>query len=388
MKPRSIIKSNELCLLIFIIMLLSGCWDRQELNDLALIMAAGFDIKSDHKIELSVLVFIPKGGGSQQGMDVSGEIGGGEQTLVRSAEGVTIADAMSKLQEILPRKIFWGHTDVFIFNEDLAKKGVSKQVDFIMRHPQLRERGQIFVSKQKAKDILKLISPLERDLSEVLRELGEHKIGLSVTTKELSEMLIGDSKDYALPWIKILPAESSKNPKQTIAYITGTTIFKQDKMVGKIDDSLKRGLLWLRNEIRLAVVTIKPPNTDGYISLNLYNAKSELTPEIKNGKWKIVLHAESSSDIVQNTTNLDVSNPAIVKKLEHYLQEEIEKRIELSRNRVQKKMKADVFGFAEAFHRKYPEIWNREKDDWNEIFPKVEVTYDIKTKIRRQGLTS
>lgn len=105
MKPRSIIKSSGLCLLIFIIMLLSGCWDRQELNDLALIMAAGFDIKSDHKIELSVLVFIPKGGGSQQGMDVSGEIGGGEQTLVRSAEGVTIADAMSKLQEILPRKI-------------------------------------------------------------------------------------------------------------------------------------------------------------------------------------------------------------------------------------------------------------------------------------------
>ncbi|WP_066367285.1 Ger(x)C family spore germination protein [Neobacillus fumarioli] len=139
---------------------------------MALIMAAGFDIKSDHKIELSVLVFIPKGGGSQQGMDVSGEIGGGEQTLVRSAEGVTSADAMSKLQEILPRKIFWGHTEVFIFNEDLAKKGVSKQVDFIMRHPQLRERGQIFVSKQQAKDILKLISPLERDLSRGVKRIG------------------------------------------------------------------------------------------------------------------------------------------------------------------------------------------------------------------------
>jgi len=388
MSLQSIIENSLLLLiLIVIVVFLSGCWDRQEVNDLALVTAVGFDKKADEKIELTVLVFIPKGGGSQQAMDNSSSEGG-PQTLIRSAVGITIADAMAKLQEKLPRKIFWGHTDVFIFDEGLAESGIAKHVDFIMRHPQLRERGQIFVSKQNAKEVLSLLPPLERDLSEVLRELGQHKLGLNITTKTLAQMLRSDSGDCALPWISILPPVEAKDPKQTIAYITGTAIFKKDKMIGLIDDSLTRGVLWLRDEIQLAVITIKPPHTKGYISVNLLQAESTLIPKIENGKWKIILKSESNSDIVQNTTNLDVTNPAVVKLLEHHLEQATEKRINLAREQVQKNLKADIFGFAEAFHRKYPDVWNKEKDRWHEIFPDVEVTFKTKNKIRRQGLTS
>lgn len=385
MMLRSIIK--HCTLLSFTVIFLSGCWDRQEVNDLALIMAAGFDKKADNKIELTVLVFIPKGGGTQQAMGDS-NTAGDYQTLVRSAEGITIADAMAKLQELLPRQIFWGHTDIFVFNEGLARKGIAKHVDFIMRHPQLRERGQIFVSQQTAKEILSILPPLERDLSEVLRELAEHNIGMNVTTKKLAQMLISDSGDCALPWIKILPPEEVKAPKQTIAYITGTAIFKKDKMVGKIDDSVTRGVLWLRNEIQLGVVTTKPNNSNGHISVNVLQARSTLIPKIENGKWKITLKSESYSDIVQNTTDLNVSDPAVVKSLEHQLTEKIDKRIRLAQKQVQEGMKADIFGFAEAFHRKYPDIWNKEKGRWDEIYPNIEVIYETKNKIRRQGLRS
>jgi spore germination protein KC len=203
---------KKIPLLLFLhlsIILLSGCWDRQEVNDLALVTAAGIDKKSDETIELTVLVYIPKDGGSQQSMEGSGG-DGGNQKLVRSAEGTTIADAMSKLQEKLPRLIFWGHSEVFIFDEDLAKNGISCHIDFIIRHPQLRERSQIFISKQKAKEILSLLPPLERDVSEVLRELATHKIGLEITAKELAQMLISDSSASTVPWIKILPSEEGE----------------------------------------------------------------------------------------------------------------------------------------------------------------------------------
>ncbi|WP_423802538.1 Ger(x)C family spore germination protein [Neobacillus sp. SAB-20_R2A] len=388
MKLQSISEKGLLYfLLICLVILLSGCWDRNEVNDLALITAAGFDKFADDKIELTVLVFIPKGGGSNtQTMESSN--GGASETLVRSAAGKTVADAMAKLQEKLPRKIFWGHTDVFIFHEELAKQGIAKHIDFIMRHPTLRERGQIFVSSQKAKKVLKLMPPLERDLSEVLKELSQHKLGLNITTKKLAQMLVGDSGDCALPWITILPPESKKNPNRTIAYSTGTAIFKRDKMIGIIDDSVTRGVLWLRNEILLGVITIKPPKTDGYISVNVLQAQAKLIPKIQNGKWTITLKSVSASDIVQNETNLDVSNPVVAKSLEPLLAREIEKRIKKARNQVQEEMKADIFGYAEAFHRKYPNIWNKEKYRWDEIFPDVELKFDTECHIRRQGLTS
>ncbi|PLS02251.1 Ger(x)C family spore germination protein [Neobacillus cucumis] len=372
-----------LFLLILSNVFLSGCWDRQELNDLALVTAAGIDKKSDGTIELTVLTIVPKGEIVQQGTGGSSSV----KTFVRKATGKTLAEAMSKLQEILPRQIFWGICKVFIIDEEVAKDGIGSHIDFIMRYPQIRESTNIFISSVKAKKVLSLLPPLERDISEVLRELVSLKIGMDVSTKDLAEMMISESGDLGVPWIKILPPEKGKG-KQTIAYITGTAIFKKDKMIGHIDDSVTRGVLWLRDEIELSTVSLKPEETDGYISLKSLNVKTELIPKIENGKWKIVFKATTENDIIQNSTPLDASNPKVANKLQKLLEKRIEKKVEVALHVVQKDMKADIFGFAEAFHRKYPKIWKREKNNWDKIYPDVEVSYDIKSHVRRQGMNS
>ncbi|WML44224.1 Ger(x)C family spore germination protein [Neobacillus sp. PS3-40] len=375
-------------LLLFTVLLLTGCWDRQEVNDLALVTAAGVDRNSDGSIELSVLVFIPKGKSSQQGVEGGSGGGGSVQTLVRSADGKTIADAMSKLQEKIPRHIFWGHCKVFIFDEELAKNGVAPQVDFILRHPQLRERAQLFVSEQKTKEILNLIPPLERDISEVLREFGSFKIGMEITAKDFSQMLISESQAGAIPWIKILPPEQGEK-NQSIAYITGTAIFIKGKMIGRIDDSITRGVLWFRDEVRIATITVKPKvRGGGYVSMNILRANTKLIPKIVNGKWKIKLHAVADTDIIQNTTNLDMARPEIVKPLEEKINKQIKNKANEALAQVQKEMNADIFGFADAFHRKYPKEWAKQKYRWNEIFPTLEVTIEANIKIRRQGMNS
>jgi len=372
-------------------LVLPGCWDRVEVNDLAFVMGAGLDQKKDKMIELTVLVFIPKGGGGSQEMGTgSGSGSGGSMgsTMVRSASGITIAQAMSKLQEKLPRRIFWGHSHVFVMSEDIARKGIAPHIDFLLRHPQTRERTYIFVSKQKAKDVLGLLPPLERDISEVLRELDKLKIGIRVTTKDLAEMLNGDSGDAAIPWIEINPSEPESRNHQKIAYITGTAVFKKDKMVGRLNDSVTRGVLWLRNELKTAIVTVQPKGAGGPVSMQLLRANSELIPSIRDGTWKITCRAETVDDIIQNSTNWDLMNPEFDKRLEVELQREIGNRVRAALNTVQKNMKADIFGFAEAFHRKYPDLWRKEKDHWGAIFPTVEVSIETRASIRRSGMTS
>jgi spore germination protein KC len=390
MKFQNLIKIKKILLIFFIhliLLLLSGCWDRKEVNDIGLVTAAGIDKISDKTIELSILVYIPKSAGSGQSMEGSSG-GGGAQTLVRSATGVTIADAMSKLQEKMPRHIFWGHTSIFIFQEKVAMKGISKHVDFIIRHPQLRERSLLFISKQKAKDLLALIPPLERDLAVVLRELESQKMGMEVTVEDYAEMLISESGDTAVPWIKRLPPQKGKGKMDTIAYIAGTSIFKKDKMIGKINQSATRGVLWLRNEVELATVTVQPREAKGYVSFSLQNATTKLVPKIENGKWTMRLKADAEADIIQNTTPLDVTKPAIVQSLQQQLKKEVENKVNLAILRVQKDMKADIFGFGNAFYRKYPRVWKKEKKRWNQIFPNIEVTVDPNIKIRRQGMNS
>ncbi|GAA3318607.1 Ger(x)C family spore germination C-terminal domain-containing protein [Ectobacillus funiculus] len=51
-------------------------------------------------------------------------------------------------------------------------------------------------------------------------------------------------------------------------------------------------------------------------------------------------------------------------------------------------MNVDAFGFADAFHRKYPKQWNKVKDHWDDVLPQVDVNVDIKTRVKRPGLST
>ncbi len=63
----------------------------------------------------------------------------------------------------------------------------------------------------------------------------------------------------------------------------------------------------------------------------------------------------------------------------------MEKRLTATLNRVQKQMKTDIFEFTEVFERKYPQKWEEIKNNWEKIFPTIEVTFDIEAHILRTG---
>ncbi|MFC4770292.1 Ger(x)C family spore germination protein [Effusibacillus consociatus] len=376
----------SLCALI---LPLAGCWDRRELNDVLLVSAVAID-KKDDKIEVSIQMIIPRAmGGGQGGLGGGGGGGGGEKpTVVRSQTGVTISDATAKLQEKIPRKIFWGHTKVLILGEQLAKEGIREHVDFIARQPEPRLRMSVFVGKGKAADLLVVLPSLERYSAEQMRELAEFRFGMEVTVKELLEALRGESGAAALPWLEEVAPRQGEEKDKTTVRLNGTAVFKKDKMVGYINDEVTRGVLWLRNEIRRATVTVEPKEGEGRVSLEMLRAKTELIPQIENGKWKMTVKAVTEDDFAENTTSLNPMNPIVVKIVEQEAEKDLEYRIRMALNEVQKGMKADILGFAEAFHRKYPEQWETAKDRWDKIFPNVEVKVLAKAFIRRPGLST
>ncbi|MEH7112471.1 Ger(x)C family spore germination protein [Neobacillus niacini] len=365
-------------------MFLTGCWDRTEINDLAFILAAGMDKGKKNNIELSVLIFIPQ---AQQGGQGSGMSGGGSsgQSFVRSAEGETVADAMARLQEALTRKIFWGQNEVLLIGDELAKKGISEQIDFWMRHSEPRIRADVFVSKGKAKTVLKAMPELEKDASKQLRKIVKTHIGVKVTVKDLLQMLSGESNAAVLPWVENLP-QSQMDKKKAIPTINGAAIIKNGKMIGRLSDKETRGILWPRNEIKSGVITISFKDEKGYISLNLLRSQNELIPSIKNGKWSMHVKSNAELEVIQNTTKHNLFDPNIKKKTEQKVKNEIEQREKFAFTEVQRKLKADIFGFADEFEKKYPQIWKQKRKQWNEIFPEVDVSFETKVNIKRTGL--
>ncbi|WP_199425935.1 Ger(x)C family spore germination protein [Thermaerobacillus caldiproteolyticus] len=371
------------------LILLSGCWDRTEVNDLALIVGLGIDQKKDGKIMLTAELIVPQAvGGGGQMMGGGGGSGVSGQTVVRSGTGTTVADAISNLQEKLSRRVFWGHTKVVVFGEKAAKAGIRQHLDFLSRNPQIRLRSNVLVSKGTAKSVLELLPPIEQSSAEVLRELSESQLLLRVTIKEAMQMLSSDADAAALPMVKILPPEKGKKDLQTIAFIQRTAIFKKDKMIGDIDDKLTRGVLWLRNEIKRANVTVTLKGEKGNITATLIRAHTEFIPKYEKGKWKMIVKVTAEDDIILNGTKLDLLNPKYTKMIEKELENETNKRIRAALKTVQKEMKADIFDFADIFHRKYPREWNQVKNRWEQIFPTVEVIVETKAYVRRPGVNT
>jgi spore germination protein KC len=373
-------------LICLIILLLAGCWDRTEVNDLAIILATGVDLSKKEAIELSVQVFIPKPAeGGQQGGGASES--NSSQTLVRSAEGVTIADAMSRLQEKLTRRIFWGQNEVLVIGDKLAKKGIRDQIDFWMRHTEPRERADVFVSMDSAKEVLESMPELERDSAKQLRKLVDSQLGVKVTVKNLSEMLSGEAGAAIIPWVaKLSPSNLGVNKGKNIPFIQGAAVLRGDKMVGWLSDKETRGILWPRNEMESGIITIRTNGESGYVSLNLLRSNNQLIPKITNGKWSIRVKTDADLEVIQNTSNLSLLHSKSLKEVERKVVQEIEDREKLALSKAQKKLNADIFGFAEAFQRKYPRIWRRKSSEWNDIFRKVDITFETKVNIIRTGL--
>ncbi|MDP4104903.1 MAG: Ger(x)C family spore germination protein [Bacillota bacterium] len=366
------------------IFLLSGCWDRIEVNDLAIVTGAAIDKTRDNHVVLSVQIFLPKAlssGGGQGG----GGSSGGAITLVASQKGINLSDALSKLQGIIPRKVFWGQCKVFIFGEKVAMGGIQKDMDFLLRHPQTRERAYLFVGKGEASQYLEPTPRLERTSSEVIRELSKARIGMDVTMKELDEMLMGNTHAAALPYLEMRTHKLSEKESMKAPKILGTAVFKKDQMVGTITERETRGVVWLKNKIKGYTVNVKPEKTAGDVSLDPVSAVIRLKPEIQNGKWTMNVHIRTEGNVLQNQTKFSLTDPQFQKSVEKAYQEAIKQRINLTLQPLQHKMKADIVGFADEFNRKYPDQWKLVENRWDEVFSNMKVNIDVDAYIRRQG---
>src|SRR5690554_1788742 len=110
---------RTLLVILLPVFILSGCWDSIEIQNLAIITAAAIDSEENHKVKVSVQIFIPRTITSGESVE-DPSLG---STFVRDGIGKNLAEAISVLQTNIPRKLFWGQCKIFIFGQDLAKTG-------------------------------------------------------------------------------------------------------------------------------------------------------------------------------------------------------------------------------------------------------------------------
>lgn len=91
--------------------------------------------------------------------------------------------------------------------------------------------------------------------------------------------------------------------------------------------------------------------------------------------------------LIENGCNEDVSKLKGVKATEDIANEEVKNLMTKAfQSAIEKKV--DVFGFADVIHRKYPKVWKKIKNDWEQQFPTLQLEPSVHINIERIGMSS
>jgi spore germination protein KC len=367
------------------VIFLSGCWNRVEINDIAIVTAIGLDLVKGDKLRLTLQVAIPS-------KLVTGGTGGsgGKSTIVISETGATVSEAYRNIQGKLPRRIFFSQSRILLIGEDLAKKGVFHIVDFHTRYAEPRINSFIMFTKGKASKIINSMPKFENISAEETRELAKMGIGIKVYVRDFLNMLLTEGLEPFASQFTLEPLEVySKNKSGETQSLNGIAVFKGDKLAGWMEEGETRGLLWLRNEVKEGVISIKIPEEKGggNISMEIVRAETKTVPILKGGKIKLDVDVVTELSVIENDSNLNLTETKAIEGIQKYAEEEIRNRVEFVVDKAQKEFGSDIFGFGQSIYKKYPKVWNTQyKENWEKEFVQTKVTIHSKAFVRRIGL--
>ncbi len=375
-------KIAALFLLILQLLFTTGCWDRVDLNNRAIVVGLGID-SSPYKDKILVSTQIIDPTNVKTPQTAGG--GGAESFWIVTSEGRSVFEAIRTTTHVSSRKLFLPHNQVIIFGEDLAQEGLKGHLDMLMRDYEFRETNWILVSEGKAQDILATKTRISSIPAFFIRDLITERIYHSqVAAINIKDLVLRITSKSTAPIASLIHVEDNSGEK--VLKLSYTAVFDHDlKMVGRLNDRESRGLLWVLGEVKSGIIVVTNPTGTCNYSLEILAAKRKIVPEFKDGTPTITVRIEASSNLGETSCSEDLDRPEMWKLMASLQNEAIRGEVEAALAKAQE-LKADVFGFGEAFHQKHPKMWREMESSWQEIFSSLEVDIVVESLVRRPGL--
>nr|WP_282580216.1 Ger(x)C family spore germination protein [Natroniella sulfidigena] len=386
-------------LMISSLLLVSGCWDRMEPEEHAIVIAGGYDY--DPETELYQMIFQMASPLGLAGGEFEGE-GGDERFWTVSAWGHSIYDALANLRQKTSRNILFAHSLIYMVSERMAyHKGVLPVANTIARS---RESRRVMVlAVVKGNDVKELLSteiPLES-----ANALGVMNL-IDLTVENVGGTARENTNDFFKkfgqpgyqPYLGALKfkreedegAEEMADPGRSAPImISGAYLFDNGKAVGYANDRQTRGINWVKGEINSANLFVPYPRDEEIeVDIRVLRADSEIKPVIKDGRPRIEVEVNARGIIVNTSGPTSFKEESeITRRIERRMAQVIENDINQGLEKAQS-VKSDVFGFGFAFYRIKPKVWAELEEDWKSTFAQLPVDIDVKATVVRSGVVN
>jgi spore germination protein KC len=377
---------NKLRLSIIIIitlLILSGCWDSRQLEDVTILFGIALDINEENQDLITVTVAGPT---TQEGAD--------KEIRTISASGRTVREAIRNIQSRTDREVMLGHLRILFVGRELAERGITQsELDSIGRDAQIRGTLLMAVVDGRAQDLMYKSTAdhplISLYISEIIESSARRSLVVRYTLRDFFQCWSTGGRT------PIAPMVSMDNPKDPA--LRSTAIFSGDqKMAGELDTQETFILIMLKNQLEKGRMAIPFHNgEEGFITAILSGDKRSIKTRIEEGQVYIDVHIKLTGNIIEYTRERSIIRPEeyerIVSKEELKLAErrygeELEVQSYRLMEKLKKEYKADPVGFGN-FMRAYQNDFFQQ-GTWLDVLPDVIFNINVDVKLKRVGVST
>jgi spore germination protein KC len=240
--------------------LLAGCWDKTELNELAIVTMIGLDEDPETgQITAYYQIVNPL-----TSVTTSGSAGGDQAPVYTyTVSGKSFGEIRKIIYKMLPRKLFIAYYRAVVVSERMARHGMQDIVNIIQIQPTGRASVPVLIAGDPMDKIMNTLTPLEmypgESVSLRLNLLRQQSllVGKRIAVRDVAERM-ERSECVVLPILETVgqaPSPNFSTITGTVnAYdsnlrITGGAVIRDYKMVARLnDDQLIAYFLLLGNK--------------------------------------------------------------------------------------------------------------------------------------------
>lgn len=393
------------CLLL--LPLLTGCWNKSELEEMAHVLAVGIDKGDAGPYRITVMIAKPD--------KLAGKEGGGEGSpvLLMTVQAPSLSSAQTLLGGVIGRRVSFLHTRGLFVHEELARDEGWPLLDEMLRFRHLRETSFMVVTRQPSSEFLKELKPLlGKDPLKMVEQMT-YQVRRTATLPANSQVSAFTSLvnvGYAQPVTYYAAlVEKGKNgeggssddqaeapfragqlPQESDAAIEmiGAAAFRGPRMVGTMDGEETRYLLMLQNRYYSSAAAFKDPRQpDEYVTVQLSRGRPTRIQVERLGdrpvlRARVMLEAQIGA--IQS--GIDYTEPETQGELERAIAEQVQDKMKAFIDRTQA-WQSDIIGFGRHVIPRFGTVAQWEAYDWPTRYPSAEIHLDVKVALRRFGLT-
>ncbi|CAH2211805.1 Ger(x)C family spore germination protein [Tepidibacter aestuarii] len=377
-------KYTILILTIIISTLLTGCWDKVEINNRGFVIGLGIDkLKEEEKKEeldkIKVSFKIPNVAllGTKQTPTK-------EASFYWEAQGESFNTTINKIESKSPFDLELSHNKIIILGKEIVQdKRLFKQIlDGIDRNKRFSRKMFILVSEETASDII-AIKPNEQPIvgvyySNILRSAVNNGTVIDGTLNKVIKE-IHENKSTVFPLTT--KTDNNKRIELVGGIVVKDYVFKEEL------NARECRFLNMINQDNYNIMDIHVTYKDVPVAYKITSNKSETKVTEKDNNLVLDIYIDTEGDITQHEIGIKglVANDKGIREVEKLCENKIKENVNKLISKLQKDS-LDVIHVKDTLYKYNQPLYKKVNEDFDQYFKNMKVNVHVNSKIRRIGI--